>query len=81
MMGKLEDALEKAGQSSGGPAGGGLGGAVRRGVELQEGNRGATAEEQIGGQGGVPDQEGSGQEGRTVPTDPETAEVMESVEE
>jgi hypothetical protein len=76
-MGKLEDALEKAG----GGTGGGLGGAIRKGVELQEGNRGVTAEEQIAGQGGVPDQEGSGQGDRTMPTDTETAEAMEAADE
>ena len=81
-MGKLEDALEKAGQSSGGAAHGGPGGAVGRGgVELQEGNRGATAEEQIAGQDNPPDQGESGQEGRTMPTDTETAEAMEAAEE
>jgi len=81
-MGKLEDALEKAGQGSGG-ARGGLGGAMRQGVVLQEGNRGATAEEQIAGQGRVPDQEESGQEGRTMPTptNTETAEAMEAAGE
>ena len=81
-MGELEDALEQAGQGSGEETGGAIGRAVRQeGVELQEDNRGATAEEQIAGQDSVPEPEGSGQEGRTMPTDPETADAMEAAEE
>ena len=73
-MGKLEDALADAGQESGETAGGGLGTGNQGGAELQKGDSGATAEEQIAGQGTLPDQEGSGQERRTMPTDSETTE-------
>jgi hypothetical protein len=81
-MGKLDDALEEAGQEKGGTASGGLGAAVTQGgVDLQEDNPGATAEEQIAGEGTLPDQGASGQEGRTMPTDSETAEDMGAAED
>jgi hypothetical protein len=78
-MGALDDALADAGQDKGEDAGGGA--AVNQGaVELQEGDPGSTAEDQIDGEGTLPAQEGSGQEGRTMPTDPQTAKRMEAAE-
>ena len=81
-MGKLDDALAEASEGSGQAGGSGLGGAINQGdVELQGGDRGATAEEQISGEGTLPQQEESGQKGRTMPTNPETAGAMEDAEE
>jgi hypothetical protein len=75
-MGKLEDALEKAG-GDGGRSGGGLGGAMNQGggASLQKGHRGASAEEQIAGKSTGPD-EGGGERGRAMPTSPEAGRFI-----
>lgn len=77
-MGKLEDALENAGEGGGEGAGGGgtLGGMVDSGgVELQEGERGASPEDQIAGEGTLPEGEG-GDAQREMPTSPEGADAI-----
>jgi hypothetical protein len=75
-MGKLEDALENAGEGGGEGGGGGLGGMVGSGgVELQEGERGASPEDQIAGEGTLPDDEGGSSE-RAMPTSPEGADAI-----
>jgi hypothetical protein len=75
-MGKLEDALEKAGGSGGRGSGGGLGGATNQGgASLQKGRPGASAEEQIAGKGTGPDDE-TNEGGRAMPTSPEASRVI-----
>ena len=77
-MGKLEEALEKAG-GAGGQRSGGLGGAVGQGgVRLQKGRPGTSAEEQVAGEDTLPgDEAGEGEGERAMPTSPEAGRVPE----
>lgn len=81
MGGPLEEALQDAGGGTGG-GGGGLGAAVSGGgVQLQSGRRGASPEEQIAGEGTLPD-EGGRERSRSMPTSPEGAgDILESADE
>ena len=76
-MGKLEEALENTGEGGGeGSGGGGLGGMVGSGgVELQEGDRGASPEDQIAGEGTLPEGEG-GDSQRPMPTSPQGSDAI-----
>jgi hypothetical protein len=79
-MGRLEEALEKS--TSGDSGTGGLGAAAGPGgVRLQQGQPGSSAEEQIAGEGTLPDEGSKGGGSGSMPTSPDRTAGIEATDQ